>query len=320
MTTGQVPWLHTILVPLDGSERSERVQPIAERLAAAFGSTLLLVQVIEPTATFRDLAGEVMLPQIYQQLAEIEDEVTHKYLNRVALEARQRGRQVKTRGLRGQPAPTLLNLAESARVDLVVMASHGAGGVERFAFGSVADRMIRHGAVPVLVVRPWGDERRYLSLTRALVPLDGSQTAEAALGMVRLLAGSLLRAVTLVRVVDPDGPAGETATARGYLQTTRERLARELAERGCAVDDLVLYGRPEEQILERSQDDYDLLVLSTHGRSGPARWLLGSVADRVLQGARIPVLLVRAPQEAQGPTNSTKPRASHASREPKASG
>jgi nucleotide-binding universal stress UspA family protein len=321
MTTGQVPSLHTILVPLDGSERSERALPIAERLAAGFGSTLLLVQVIEPTATFRDLAGEVMLPQVYRQLAEIEDEVTHKYLNRVALEARQRGRQVKTRGLRGQPAPTLLDLAKSARVDLVVMASHGAGGVERFAFGSVADRMIRHGTVPVLlVVRPWGDERRYLNLARALVPLDGSETAEAALDMVRQLAGRLLHAVTLVRVVDPGGPAGETATARGYLQTTRERLATELAERGCTVDELVLYGRPEEQIIERSQDGYDLLVLSTHGRSGPERWLLGSVADRVLQGARIPVLLARAPKEAKGPANPVKPQASHASREPKASG
>lgn len=91
-------------------------------------------------------------------------------------------------------------------------------------------------------------------------------------------------------------PAGETQAAKAYLQATRERLAGELRDRGCAVDDLVLYGSPEEQILERAQDGFDLLILSTHGRSGPERWLLGSVADRVLQGARIPVLLVRAPR------------------------
>jgi nucleotide-binding universal stress UspA family protein len=167
MSTGQIPSLRTILVPLDGSERSERALPVAERLAAAFGSTLLLAQIIEPHATFRDLTGEVMLPQVYQQIAEVEDEVTRRYLTRVAMEARQRGRRVKTHGLRGQPAPTLLDLEESEHVDLVVMASHGAGGAERFAFGSVADRLIRHGKAPALVVRPWGDERRYLGLARA---------------------------------------------------------------------------------------------------------------------------------------------------------
>jgi nucleotide-binding universal stress UspA family protein len=127
--------------------------------------------------------------------------------------------------------------------------------------------------------------------------------------MVRLLAGHLLHAVTLARVVDPDWPAGETATARAYLTSVRERLAVELAERGCAVDELLLYGRPAEQILDRSQDGYDLLILSTHGRSGPERWLLGSVADRVLQSARLPTLLVRAAKEAKESTKaqSSKP-------------
>jgi len=307
MTMRQVPSVHTILVPLDGSERAERALPIAERLAATLGSTLLLVQIIEPTVTFRNLTGEVILPQVYQQIAETQDEATSRYLTGLAMQARQHGRQVKTRGLRGQPAPTLLELEESEHVDLVVMASHGFGGVKRFALGSVADRIIRHGNVPVLVVRPWGDEQRYLGLTRTLVPLDGSETAEAALGMVRQLAGRIVQRVTLVRVVDPDWPAGETATARSYLQTTCERLAAELAERGCALDELLLYGRPEEQILERSQDGYDLLVLSTHGYTGPARWALGSIADRVLQGAHIPVLLVRAPKEAR---ETKEPKAS----------
>jgi nucleotide-binding universal stress UspA family protein len=125
--------------------------------------------------------------------------------------------------------------------------------------------------------------------------------------MVRLLAGAPLRRATLVRVVDPDLPAGETQAARSYLQAARERLDAELAGRGCAVDDLVLYGRAEEQILERSQDGYDLLIVSTHGRTGPARWALGSVADRVLQGARIPVLLTRAPKETDETRGTKEP-------------
>jgi nucleotide-binding universal stress UspA family protein len=297
MNTRQSASLHTILVPLDRSERAERALPVAERLAAAFGSTLLLVQVCEPVATVRDFPGPAIAPRVYQELAEIGDQLAREYLDRVANEVGSKGLHVATRGLRGQPASTLLDLEETDKVDLVVMASHGYGGVERFAFGSVADRIIRHGKAPVLVVRPWGDERRYLSLSRALVPLDGSITAEVALQMARMLAGDPLHALTLVRVVDPDWPAGESLAARTYLQTIHERLSAELAGRGCAVDDLLLYGRPEDQILDRSHDGYDLMILSTHGHTGPARWALGSVADRVLQGARIPLLLVRAPKE-----------------------
>jgi nucleotide-binding universal stress UspA family protein len=296
----EMPTIRSILVPLDRSERAERALPVAERLATAFGSTLLLVQVSEPVATIRDFPGSAIAPKVYQELAEIEDQLAHDYLDRVVTEVRARGLHVVARALHGQPAPALLDLEDSEHADLVVMASHGYGGVERFALGSVADRIIRHGKVPVLVVRPWGDEQRYLGLSRALVPLDGSETAEAALGMVRLLAGRIVQHVTLVRVVNPVWPAGETATARSYLQTLRERLATELAERGCVVEDVVLYGREAEQILDRSQRACDLLILSTHGRSGPERWLLGSVADRVLQGAHVPILLVRAPREPKG--------------------
>lgn len=287
--------VHTILVPLDRSERAERALTVAERLAAAFGSTLLLVQVSEPVATLRDFPGPALAPQIYRELSEIEDQLTREYLDRVGASVREKGLHVATRGLHGQPAQTLLDVEESEPVDLVVMASHGFGGIERFAFGSVADRILRHGKAPVLVVRPWGDEQRYQTLAHALVPLDGSPTAEAAFSMVRTLAGDPLHRVTLLRVVDPDFPAGETEAARAYLRATRERLSAELTDRGCAVDDLVRYGTAAEQIVDASREGYDLLILSTHGRTGPKRWLLGSVADRVLQGARIPLLLVRAP-------------------------
>jgi nucleotide-binding universal stress UspA family protein len=85
------------------------------------------------------------------------------------------------------------------------------------------------------------------------------------------------------------------------LHAVHERLDTELVDRGCTVDDLVLYGREAEQILDRAEDGYDLVVLATHGHSGPQRWSLGSVADRVLQGAHLPVLLVRAPQEPHEP-------------------
>jgi nucleotide-binding universal stress UspA family protein len=304
MGTSQVPSVHSthaILVPLDRTERAERALPVAERLAAAKGYTLLLVQVSEPIATIRDFPGPALVPHVYQELADIEDQLSREYLTRVAADVSSRGLPVEVRAFHGEPAPALLELEDREQVDLVVIGSHGRGGIERFTFGSVADHILRRGKVPVMVVRPWGDEQRYLSLARALVPLDGSTTAEAALSVVRTLAGDPLRAITLVRVVDPDLPAGETAAARTYLHAMHERLVTELVGRGCAVDDLVLYGREVEQILDRAEDGSDLVILATHGQSGPQRWLLGSVANRVLQGAHLPVLLVRAPQAPHEP-------------------
>jgi nucleotide-binding universal stress UspA family protein len=298
--------LQTILVPLDGSTRAECALPVAERLASALGSRLLLVRVIVPSSHMSDLAGEFFLCQASHEMRKIEDEVTHEYLARVAATVRDHGiERVATRAMRGQPAPALLALRSSAQADLFVMASHGDGAVQRALFGSVADRLLHRGSVPILVVHPAGDERRYLSLARAIVPLDGSAAAEDALRMVRLLAGPLLRHVTLVRVVNPELPASERASAQSYLEATRVALAAAIGD-GCIVEHVLLVGYEAEQILERSQDGYDVILLCTHGRSGPARWLLGSVAQSVMHGAHIPTLLLPAPKLASLKQNATR--------------
>jgi nucleotide-binding universal stress UspA family protein len=291
--------LRTILVALDGSTRAECALPLAERLASALGSRLLLVRVVEPSAHLSDLAGEIPPWRVNQELSAIEDEATQEYLARVAATVRSHGiDQVTIRAARGQPASVLLALLSSGQADLVVMASHGYGGVQRALFGSVADRLIQRSSVPILVVHPEGDERRYLRLARALVPLDGSAVAEDALRLVRLLAGPLLRHVTLVRVVNPELPASELTAAQNYLAATSAVLAAAVSERGCVVEDALLVGYEAEQILRRSQDGYDLIILCTHGRSGLQRWLLGSVAQSVVHGAHIPTFLLPAPKQA----------------------
>ena len=146
---------------------------------------------------------------------------------------------------------------------------------------------------------------RYLSLARALVPLDGSALAEGALGMVRLLAGPLLRHITLARVVNPELPASESESAQSYLAATCASLTAAVSERGCVVDDVLLVGDETEQILEQSRTDYDMIILCSHGRSGPQRWLLGSVAESVVHGAHIPTLLLPAPKDATPQQDAT---------------
>jgi nucleotide-binding universal stress UspA family protein len=307
MVDNELAVFQTILVPLDGSTRAECALPVAERLARTLGSSLLLTRISESSSHVSDLPSEIVLWQAYHELRDIEDEAAHDYLAHVADGVRSRGvERVSTRAVRGQPAATLLALLSSGRIDLVVMASHGYGGVQRALFGSVADRLIHRAGVPILVVHAVGDEQRYLSLARALVPLDGSGTADAALEMVRLLAGSLLRHITLARVVNPELPASEHAAAQSYLAATHAAVSAAVSEHDCVVDDVLLVGGETEQILEQSRKNYDLIILSTHGRSGPQRWLLGSVAESVAHGARVPTLLLPAPKELTPQRDTTR--------------
>jgi nucleotide-binding universal stress UspA family protein len=282
----------TILVPLDGSELAERALPVAERVARATDSALLLASVVRASHWNEAHLGYLLAPELYRQVLDAEVEGTRAYIRRIEGEVRGRGLRVGSQILRGEPVQALINLNADLPVGLMVLASHGRTGLARFAVGSVADRLMRHGLGPTLIVRPFGDDSRMARLERALVPLDGSALAELALGMVRSLAGRVLRTVTLVRVVDPDLHAGETTETQRYLAEVRGRLAAELAGCDCVVESRIVYGRVAEQILAYSED-HDIVVMATHGHTGATRWALGSVADRVLQQVRVPLLLVR---------------------------
>ncbi len=289
--------VYTILVPLDGSELAERALPIAFRLAAATHSKLLLVRVVPATTWAFAVPGGLATPAVYQQIMDDEQRVARDYLASVADRAHREGIATDTLVVTGEPASTLIDLEPSAQVKMVVMASHGRTGLARFALGSVADRVTRAGHTPVMIVRPFDEESRQARLEHALVPVDGSPLAESALSPLDQLAGSVVRSVTLMRVVDPDAPTGETAAAQQYLEQLRATLAQRLTGRECILDSVVVHGNAAEQIIERSEHASDLVIMATHGRTGAPRWAFGSVADRVLQGIQKPLLLVRAPTQ-----------------------
>lgn len=141
-----------------------------------------------------------------------------------------------------------------------------------------------------------------------LVPLDQSELAEQAVPHAVALADALESVVHLVSVVPVPGPevrdttttaseqGAELDMARNYLRGVRKRIM----EQGVDTEWDVAQGDVAEQILLYcEQQDCDLIVMSTHGRSGISRWVYGSIADRVLRHAPVPVLLVRAVEEAQ---------------------
>jgi nucleotide-binding universal stress UspA family protein len=164
------------------------------------------------------------------------------------------------------------------------MATHGRTGLARFALGSVADRMVREGSVPVLLVR--SATSTTTKLESALVMLDGSGVAEHMLPMVEQLAHTPLQSVTLFRVVaDPD----DLGAALKYLQGVTARLEPS----GLHVAAVVDVGDPR-RIVRKAASRLDLVILCTHGRSGFDRLRHGSVAESVLREVDRPTLLVRA--------------------------
>jgi len=275
-----------IMVPLDGSELAERALPCAERLARLTGATLHLVRVAGPVFETTDAA----VPEaVYADFLVAEMRAAEAYLERVRARVDAAGLTVQARRISGTIAGALLIDERDAGIDLVVLCSHGRGAVTRFALGSVAERLLRHGAAPVLLVRAFGQP---VALERAVVPLDGSALAEEALRVVAALVPALVQEVTLLRAIHTpeEGPEAER-----YLEEVAHRVQREGVirggERGCRRQ--VALGDPAQAIIDAAGTD-KLVVMTTHGRSAVLRWALGSVADRVARGGAAAVLLVRA--------------------------
>jgi len=136
-------------------------------------------------------------------------------------------------------------------------------------------------------------------INKILVPLDGSQCAENILPMVERLATDFKAGLSLLRVayahtfpgVDPtDAEVTVVREAEEYLRGVEERLKA----KGFKVDTHVRYGSDADEILDHAnQPDIDLIAMSTHGRSGVKRWLIGSVAEKVVRHATKPIFLAR---------------------------
>jgi nucleotide-binding universal stress UspA family protein len=292
-----------ILVPLDGSETAE----------AALAYVALL-----PSERVRLLAVESDRANLTAVCTTARD--CRTYLEAVAAPLREQGRDVDTLVAFGNPAEQILALAAAA--DLVVLGSHGHGGVKRFVLGSVADEVARHAPVPVMVVRGGAVLPPAVQLTRIVVPLDGSDLAEQAVPVAAAVAADLGVPVHLMRVLDVDAlratvQAGIHAAA-AYLRSQEEiqRYAEEylaeqvqqLRNRDLTATAEVLIGSPAVTLLDAIRPD-DLVVMTTHGRGGVRRWLLGSVADKLVRAAAAPVLLVPA----NGPESAAPDEEPHGS-------
>lgn len=316
--TGDFP---IMLVPLDGSTVAEQALPIAARLALAHGSTILLAHVTPQLTWAFSVPGGFATPDMFAALLAAEDRDAHDYLERAVARLESNGLRVWTLAVRGDPVATLLDLVRQTPADLVVMTTHGRTGLERFALGSVADRLVRLGTAPVLLLSTVGtfDAARsneqpkapddtihgvssadavhdagVVALTRAHIPLDGSALAESAFTVAAKLAGATVQSIVLVRAVMGQPGSRAADEAHDYLVEARLRLTAKLPPGVCDVSTRVLFGSAAEAICDEAEKDADMVIMATHGLTGARRWLVGSVADRVLQAVQVPLLLVRA--------------------------
>lgn len=176
------------------------------------------------------------------------------------------------------------HLAETRPV-LACMGTRARGTIGERLFGSVSSAVVRRAEVPVLLVRP--DTRPLATVRRVVTAVDGSSFAEAAATRAAELAERLGARLTIVEVLDraPEGDVVESA----YVN----RLARRFADRSVEVDFDVLHGDPARAIVDHTSDDNGTIVaMGTHGRTGIARLVAGSVTHGVVRGATCPVLVV----------------------------
>jgi nucleotide-binding universal stress UspA family protein len=298
-----------LVVPLDGSEVAEAALPYAEELAGALGASLHLITVVE-----REPGGLFALaPEIREQLAQGQLEGVTEYLATIARGLRSRGVVTDTETVEtiaGHATEEILAAADRIAASMVVLATHGRGGLERLFLGSVADKVMRSAHQPTLLISPHEDVpvRQAIQLRRIAVPLDGSPLAEAALAPAARLAAAAGARLVLLRV-QPLPVITTMAYAYvpdlGAIEAELEHLAQQyLAEiqgrlpAGVVADLAVLRGVPTATLAEYLQENaIDLVVMTTHGRGGVRRLALGSTADRLVR-LGLPVLLIRASEDA----------------------
>ncbi len=285
--------LKTILVPLDGSVASELAVPFAEGISRATHAKLVLIRAVRQTVSFA--LGADPFREALAAYAERE-------LKEVAGRLAEGGLEVEAQVWDGDAGPAIVEAAEKLRADIIVMSTHGRTGLGRALYGSVADQVLRTASVPVLLVPPTA-QYRMNPPCKIVVPLDGSDLAESALGPAIELAELLRGQVVLVRATEPptywvvDEDSAETTPdhgseaegARRYLEDIAGRYSRVNVEvSGWATD-----GAAEEVIIEATRDFHaGVIAMATHGRTGLKRVVMGSVAQQVLQNTSVPLLLV----------------------------
>ena len=286
-----------ILVPLDGSELAEAALAPALAFAEALSADVVLLRVVVPLAIKLD-------PDLYQSVIDRGQKVAKTYLN--SIQSRSLFSSVCLEGeiMVGKAAESIIDYAQENEIDLIVMSSHGRSGISRWVYGSVADKVLYHATCATAVIHPQVETIPFTH-KRILVPLDGSPLAECALKPALKLAQAVSAELVLLRVtfmpLIPPGPVPgwpgtevvmneDEQEAKAYLQ----RVQDSLPDAPIQLHVHISTSSVAKAIIDMADElQVDLIVMSSHGRSGISRWVFGSETERTLRGAHCTTLVIR---------------------------
>lgn len=300
-----------LLVPLDGSRLAEAVLPATASLAERFGATVTLLHVMERDAP-ATIHGEPHLTEVgdaERYLGEVE--------RRLALRDRPVARHVHVTK-EGDVARAIVQHGEELQADLIVLSTHGRGGLRDLVVGSIAQRVLKRGTAPIFLIHPAGATPPPFACRTILVPLDGTAAHEPALDVAVELAGRFGARLHLVIVVPtPATLSGDTAAAgvmmplatsalldlatEGAAEYVRRQVER-LRAAGLQATAQVSRGEPAANLVEAAErTEADVITMASHGRAGLQAFWAGSVSAKVLARFGRPVLLVRATDTPSSP-------------------
>jgi len=301
-----------ILIPLDGSPRAELILSQVDHLWKRESSELFLVHSVCSTTPVN--GGYDTAPSLERRRDEAES-----YLQGIARRYTDLSAKVHTRVLEGSPAGAILDAAQREGATMIAMTTHGRTGILRWLMGSVADKVLRASEVPVLLLRadrtadaPPAEPATPQAppFRRILLATDGSATSMAIVGPAMQFASLFGSEIVALHVWDSyvldgspllgmeAGMAPPAEAPRSSEDEVTARVARQLAPSGLKVTRVTRYGEAASEIIDHSFDqNVDLIALATHDRWELSRWMTGSVPERVLRSAGVPLLIVRAAEK-----------------------
>jgi len=295
-----------LLIPLDGSETAEQVLPYARLLTSKFGRPVELfavtdiAEVLAYVSPDKTVAVFDMVQKGMQQ-SEI-------YLQKIA--GTFHGANLNCIVKKGRAGEVIIDQAVADPALLISMATHGRSGLNRWMLGSVAEKVLRGSANPLLLIRATEHAKTdgTASLKSIIVPLDGSDLAESVLPMVSGIAKRLDLSVILFRAYNT--PYSLYSYGHGYYGVDLQQLMAGIKDDVCdyldkkaaevralgvdKVSCIAVEGVSADEILRIGGATPECIIaMCSHGRSGITRWALGSVAETVVRHFDKPVLILR---------------------------
>ena len=298
--------IETILVPIDFSRDSMRVLQYAVAWAEKFGATIHVANVrpVKETMALQRFDHLVLdspdtIALLQDRLAEIQEKHDVKFSPDHA------------HVLAGRAFEEIFRLAQRIEADLIVMPTRGQSGIKRVLLGSTAERVIRYASCPVLIARDKGGKRAtsdgttsQLKIRKILVPVDFSECSLAGVSYAAFLAKAYGAKLRLFHAVFPYTEifvtnrmsAANTALieqARQTAATDMKKLHDSKILRGTKCESVIRTGPAIEEICaESARPDIDLVVTSTHGRTGFRHAMIGSVAEHIARYTQCSVISV----------------------------